>query len=76
MKRIVEQTIPKLSYEIVEGNFKHLQGQILTLIEAVVPEGRQLDSTKSAIKGYFNDKLTLLFDWYGPDDRETPKYSK
>lgn len=71
----IERTVPDLSYEIVEGQLKHIQGQILTLVEAIVPVKEQRESAKMLVKGFINDKLTLLFDMYGPVERETPDYS-
>ena len=73
--KTVKKVIPKLSYSIVEGNFKHLQGQILTLIEATITNEQQLKATKNLIKGYVNDKLTWLFDQYGEAEREIPDYN-
>lgn len=72
----VEKSIPNLSYDIVEGNLKHLQGQMLTLVEAVILDKGQLEATKSLVRGRFNEKLTHLFDMYGPGDRELPNYEE
>jgi predicted metal-dependent enzyme (double-stranded beta helix superfamily) len=74
---IVERNIPQLSYIIVEGNLKHLQGQILTLLEASM-DSQKLDAVKSLVRGYFNNKLTYFFDMYGQDgssENEIPLYS-
>lgn len=57
----VEKEIPDISYELVEGIVKHLQGQILTLAEATVEDSR-LKATKDLIKGHFNDTYTRLFE--------------
>lgn len=71
-----EREIPDMSYELIEANLKHIQGQILTLVEAVIANEESKKATKSVIKGYFNDKLTHLFDLYGPEDKETPNYEQ
>jgi hypothetical protein len=78
VKTIVERDAPALSYEIVEGNLKNLQGRVLTILEAaaIIPDSR-LVAAKSLVKEAFNDKLTHFFSLYGHDsEQETPKYSK
>jgi hypothetical protein len=76
MKREIIRDTHKLSYEIVEGALKHLQGQVLTVLEATVPAGEQQKATKSLIKGFFNEKLTHFFSMYGDTSKqETPHYS-
>lgn len=72
--KTVERDIPPLTYSMVEMNLKHVQGQVLTLIEAIIVDKQQLSATKDVIKNYFNAKLTHLFDMYGEDDREMPDY--
>lgn len=76
IKRVIERDTPALDYDIIESNLKHLQGQVLTVIEATVPQIDQCEATKMLIKGFFNDKLTHLFDMYGFESgKETPDYS-
>ena len=75
-KLTIEREIPDLSYDIVEGSLKHLQGQMLTLIETLGLSEMQTESTKSLIKNFINQKLTHLFDMYGPEDtNRIPAYS-
>jgi hypothetical protein len=57
----VEKEVPFVNYELIEGQVKHLQGQILTISEAVL-EGAQLNATKSLIKDRFNETLTRIFE--------------
>lgn len=81
VKTTIKKSMPPLSYELIEGNFKHLQGQVLTAIEAVIPNDNtgQQSAIKSLIKGFFNDKLTHLFEMCGNYGllikQETPDYS-
>lgn len=72
--RSIEKDMPILNYSLVEGNLKHIQGQVLTLIEAIILDKQQLSATKDIIKYYFNAKLTHLYDMYGEENREMPDY--
>lgn len=77
IKRTVEQEIPPLSYELIEGILKNLQGKVLTQFEASITNPMQLNAAKDLVKSHFNDKLTMLFDWYGEDSElEIPNYSQ
>lgn len=76
MKQTIEREVPELDYEIAEGNLKHIQGQVLTIIEVAITDPQQLKAVKSIIKRCFNDKLTYLFDMYGRNTGlEMPNYS-
>ena len=71
----IEIDYPALSYDIIETHLKHLQGQILTFVEAVVPNDKVV-ATKSIIKTFVNQKLTQLFDRYGNQETNgLPSYS-
>ena len=75
---ITRETPPELNYDILEMHLKHMQGQVLTIIEIALTDPKQLKATKDAIKERFNEKLTWLFDLYGHTtkiERETPEYS-
>ena len=72
----IEREIPELSYEIVEGNLKNLQGQVLTVIESIGGTIEQTMAAKSLIRSFFNQKLTHLFDMYAhTTEQELPNYS-
>jgi hypothetical protein len=58
----VEKEVPDVSYELIEGQVKYLQGKVLTVIEAVITDPGQARATKSLIKRDFNDTLTLMFE--------------
>jgi hypothetical protein len=74
---IIEREVPLLDYQALEGNFKHLQGKILTIVEASIIDRGQLEAVKSLIKSAVNDKLTWMFDLYGHStDQEVPAYSE
>lgn len=72
----VEREIPKLSYELMEGNLKNLQGQVLTVVEAIGGTMEQTKAAKSLIRSFFNQQLTRLFEMYGYEShQELPNYS-
>lgn len=74
---VIERELPPLTYDQVEDNLKHLQGQILTVIEASMADDEQRKAAKSLIKGFVNDKLTWMFDLYGhTSSHELPNYDK
>jgi hypothetical protein len=74
---VIEREVPLLDYQALESNFKHLQGKILTIVEACITDKGQLDAVKSLIKSAVNDKLTWMFDLYGhTSDQEIPRYSE
>ena len=76
IKSEILRNAPALSYDIVEHNLRNLQGQVLTILEAVLPKGSQLDATKDLVKDKFNNKLTWFFDLYGDSTKkETPSYA-
>ena len=50
----------KIIYSKVVDEVKFLQGKVLTIIEASLPEGNQLKSVKSLINQAFNNQLSLL----------------
>ncbi len=57
----IEREVPEVSYELIEGIIKNLQGHVLTVTEAVVSNDK-LTATKSLIKNHFNDSLTRTFE--------------
>ena len=73
---------PPISYELIEGNFKHVQGQVLTIVEAVLEDDRQLKAAKDLIKNSFNEVLTRMYQlclYNGvadTEDIETPNYER
>jgi hypothetical protein len=76
----VEMEIPPVSYELMEGMVKYLQGQVLTVVEATIVESKQQQATKSLIKSSFNDTLTRMFEIFmrhgEVPDGEIPKYEE
>ena len=73
---VIEREVPLLDYLMLEGNFKNLQGKILTIVEAAITNREQLEAVKSLIKSAVNDKLTWMFDLFGhTSNQEVPAYS-
>lgn len=74
---VIEREVTSLSYLTVEQSIKHLQGQILTVIEASITDSEQRTAVKGLIKGFVNDKLTWMFDLYGHTvAQELPNYNE
>lgn len=48
---------PKFSYYLFESRLKHLQGEILTLIDAATADVDQRKSQKDIIRKFFGDEL-------------------
>lgn len=72
----IEREYPELNYELVEGQLKNLQGQVLTVIEAIGGTIEQTKAAKSLVRSFFNRNLTHLFEMYGHEtDLEVPNYS-
>lgn len=73
---MVDQTKIKpkdINYHRAISNLNYLQGKVLTVIEATMPVGTQLDSTKSLIKSFFSDSMDFISKDAFP---ELPMYSK
>ena len=56
--------LPKneMSYDFVRDNLKNLEGQMLTIAEAIV-EKDKLKATKDLIRNSFSDKYDWLFEF-------------
>lgn len=50
----------KLDFDTIQFKVSSLQGKVLTIIEAVMTDEKQLEATKSLIKSVFGDKLSDL----------------
>ena len=56
-----------ISLDVVTFQINYLQGKILTLIEAVIPDRVQLKATKDIVKGLFSDQLMYVYQVAYPD---------
>src|SRR6185295_3941776 len=75
-KIIIEREVPVLTYDRIEEALKHLQGQILTVVEASITDRGQLEAAKSLVRSFVNTKLTWMFDLYGhTSSQEAPAYT-
>lgn len=54
-----------MEYVAIEGQIKYLMGNILTVIDAVMPEGEQKKSTKDLIKDKFSQQLNWIYELCG-----------
>jgi hypothetical protein len=45
---------------MVRSQFSFLQGKVLTIIEASIPQGTQLEAVKGLIKGAFRDQVDYV----------------
>jgi hypothetical protein len=72
----ITREVPELNYEMLEGNLKHLQGQVLTVVESLGGTMEQTKAAKSLVRSFFNRNLTHLFDFYGhTSEKEVPDYT-
>lgn len=58
-----------LSCEVVQVQIKFLQGKVLTIIEAAIPDREQKKAVKDLIKGAFSDQLTYVLQLCYPEVR-------
>lgn len=49
-----------LEFPAIQTQVSFLQGKVLTIVEAALPEGRQLEAVKGLIKGAFRDQLDYI----------------
>ena len=58
-----------LGYDGINSQIRHLMGDVLTVVEASYPEGKQLEAVKSLIKSKFSAKLSWVYELCGyPED--------
>lgn len=58
-----------MRYSLVAMQLKYIMGEVLTTLEAVIPDERQLKATKSIIKSQFGRKLDWVYTQCGsPED--------
>jgi hypothetical protein len=56
----VNVTPTSVDFHAVQAQFSFLQGKVLTIIEASLPEGKQLEAVKGLIKGAFRDQTDYV----------------
>lgn len=54
-------TYPALPNNDIEAHIKQLEGRILTLIDAVMPEPQQNKATKDIVRGQFKAKIHDIY---------------
>lgn len=56
-----------LDHKELEARVKFIQGKVLTVIEAVIPEKGQLKATKDLVNHIFSEQLTRLYNLTHPN---------
>jgi hypothetical protein len=69
----VSVTPTSVDFHAVQAQFSFLQGKVLTIIEASIPSGTQLEAVKGLIKGAFRDQTDYIARLCFP---ELPMYSQ
>lgn len=60
-----------LRFSIVTMQLKHLMGEVLTTLEATIPDERQLKASKSIVKSFFNKKISWIYEICGlPEEQQ------
>ena len=54
-----------MKYSLIAFQMKHLLGEMLTIVEATIPEGSQQKSVKSLVKDKFHSKLDWIYTLCG-----------
>lgn len=58
-----------MRYSLISKQLQYVMGEVLTTLEAVIPDNRQLLATKSIIKSQFSRKLDWVYEQCGsPED--------
>lgn len=55
--------------DTVRAQLSHVQGKILTIVEAVIEDERQLKATKDLINNAFSNQLSYVWQMAWPDTR-------
>lgn len=58
MEKTLSRWIHREIDDLIELNFKHLEGKILTLLEATIPNAEQLKAVKDIVKDIVRDVWT------------------
>lgn len=59
-----------MRYSLISKQLQYIMGEVLTTLEAVVPDDRQLKATKSIIKSQFSRKLDWVYEQCGSPEEE------
>lgn len=60
-----------MRFSLISYQLKHLLGETLTTIEAVIADDRQLKAVKSLIKSQFHAKIDWIYEQCGcPEDEQ------
>jgi len=59
-----------MRFSLIAFQIKHLLGEVLTTIEAVIPENKQQNATKSIVKNQFHSKLDWIYTQCGYPEGE------
>lgn len=59
-KNDLETPQKSLNFMEIQTQVSFLQGKILTIIEASLPEGKQLEAVKGLTKGAFRDQIDYI----------------
>lgn len=54
-----------MRFSLIAFQIKHLLGEVLTTVEATIPESRQQSAVKSIIKNQFHSKLDWIYTQCG-----------
>lgn len=59
-----------MRFSLIAFQIKHLLGEVLTTVEASIPESRQQNAIKSIIKNQFHSKLDWIYSQCGYPEGE------
>lgn len=59
-----------MRFSMVSFQLKHLMGEMLTTLEAVVADERQLKAAKSLVKNQFHSKIDWIYEQCGAPESE------
>ena len=60
-----------MRFSIISYQLKHLLGETLTTLEAVIADERQLKAAKSLVKNQFHSKIDWIYEQCGcPEDEQ------
>lgn len=65
-KNKFEIEVIDMPHEIVEAHLNLVQGKVLTLVDALFPEGAQNKSVKDTIKSFFRSELQEVWRYCHP----------
>lgn len=56
-----------LKVDVIQDQLKFLQGRVLTIVEATLPDGKQKKATKDLVNKEFSDQLSYVWQLCFPD---------